>query len=260
MYRPPFAPRGPYSPALTQPTPPGGPYPYPGLAHPTLNVGTAQQPPTVAPPPRPPKPPKQRSRLGLLTASVVLLATGVLGLLDLGGWSVPFPAYLAVPLAVVGLGLVVGTWLGRARGLIGLGLVLAAVLGISTVTAHVNDGVHGGAGNVTWTPASYTEIADRYEHGFGDATLDLSSVDFTDHSRVIDVRVNAGNTTVILPGNVDVEVHARIDAGQANVFGQQWDGVNTGEHTVSNLGADGAGGGHVVLNIRVNAGELEVRR
>ncbi len=36
--------------------------------------------------------------------------------------------------------------------------------------------------------------------------------------------------------------------------------MNTGEHTVTDLGKDGAGGGHLVLDIRLNAGYLEVDR
>jgi membrane-bound ClpP family serine protease len=196
----------------------------------------------------------------VITFSLGLVATGVLGLLDLGGLSVPFPAYLAVALAVVGLGMILGTWLGRARGLIGLGLLLAALLGISTLTGHVSGGVHGGVGEVHWTPTTYADVASEYSHGIGDATLDLSAVDFTGQDKTINVRANIGDTTIILPANVDVVVNARIDAGNAEVFGQNWDGVNTQQHTITDLGADGTGGGHLVLNVHVNTGHLEVMR
>ena len=44
-----------------------------------------------------------------------MLGLGVLGVVDLAGATFAGSAYLALPLAVVGLGLVAGAWYGRAR-------------------------------------------------------------------------------------------------------------------------------------------------
>lgn len=101
---------------------------------------TPAGPPPAAPPlaaprrqlPPPSTPPRQpHSPLGWLVVSVAVLSIGVLGLTDLAGAPVPGSAYMALPLAVVGLGLVTGAWYGRARWLIALGAVLAVALGIT---------------------------------------------------------------------------------------------------------------------------------
>jgi phage shock protein PspC (stress-responsive transcriptional regulator) len=244
-YRPPFAPHGPY------PTnPPGPQYPPPTY----VGVRVPPVPPT-------PKPPRQRSKLALLTCSLALVALGVLGLLDVGTLNVPVAAYLALALAVVAAGLIVGAWLGRARGLIGLGLVLALLLGLTSFTSHMEGpGMRRGAGDVTWAPTTVADLTDQYSHGIGDVTLDLSEIDFTGTDRTVELTLNIGDATVLLPANVDVVVNAQVDAGDAEIFDQNWDGLNTGPHTATDLGRDGAGGGHLTLNIRMNAGSLEVTR
>jgi phage shock protein PspC (stress-responsive transcriptional regulator) len=235
-YRPPFAPHGPYG---------SSPHPYPGLGTP---------PPVVKPAQRPP------SRLGRLTFSLLLLAVGVLALIDVvGHWQFSFASYVAVALATVGLGLVIGAWFGRARGLIALGIVLSVMLGIANAAGNVGTW-RGSAGDVSWTPASYSQVAGRYEHGFGNATLDLSKVSFIGQNKQISIHLNAGDLHVIVPPDTDVEAHVKINMGNADVFGESWDGVNTPPRTITNEGPDGVGGGRLTLDIQANAGNLEVTR
>jgi phage shock protein PspC (stress-responsive transcriptional regulator) len=237
-YRPPFAPYGPYA---------SSPYPYPGLA-------------TAPPPPVPQAPPRPPSRLGRLTFSLTLLVLGVVALVDvIGKVPVPFAAYVAAALATVGLGLVIGAWFGRARGLIAFGIILSVVLAIATAAGHVHTW-RGSAGDVNWQPANITQVQDRYEHGFGNAQLDLSQVDFTGQDKHITVRLNAGDLRVTVPPKVDVEVQAKVNVGNANVFDTTWNGVNTPQRTVTNDDTDGPGGGHLTLDIVLTAGDLEVTR
>jgi phage shock protein PspC (stress-responsive transcriptional regulator) len=235
-YRAPFAPRGPYA---------SSPYPYPGPGAPP------------APPATPPRPP---SRLGRFTLSLLLLVLGLVAIIDIVNHdSVPAAGYAAAALATVGVGLLVGAWFGRARGLIAWGLVLTVVLGISSAVGHVGP-LRGSAGDVSWEPVGLVQLSDRYEHGFGNATLDLRQVPFDGQNRDVSVRLNAGNLNIYVPENVDVEVHARVNVGNADVFDNRWDGVNTPQHTVVNNGSDGPGGGHLRLDIQLNAGDLEVSR
>jgi phage shock protein PspC (stress-responsive transcriptional regulator) len=234
-YRPPFAPYGPYA---------TSPYPYPGL-------GT---------PPAPVTPPKPPSRLGRVTLSLVLLVLGVIALIDVvGHGSIPFAGYVAAALATVGAGLVIGAWFGRARGLIALGIVLSVVLAIASAAGRV-DRWRGSTGDVSWTPTSLSQLSDRYEHGFGNVDLDLRQLDFTGQDRHVTIRLNAGNMHVEVPPKVDVEVIAKVNVGNANVFDSTWDGVNTPRRTVTNDDTDGPGGGHLVLDIQLTAGDLEVNR
>ncbi|MFE9954446.1 PspC domain-containing protein [Micromonospora sp. NPDC005299] len=234
-YRPPFAPHGPYA-GSTPPAPP------------------------PARPARPPKRPKERSALGAVTFSLIFLALGLVAMLDLlDVFPVGAAGYFAAVLATIGLGLLVGTWFGRARWLIALGLVTAAALGIATV-AESYDRVRGIDGNVTWAPADYRDLADRYENNFGDAVLDLRAVDFDKKDTQVTVEVNFGKATVVVPPNVDVTTVADVNAGDANVFGRRTGGLNGRQWENTDLGPDGRGGGTLRLLVHVNAGNLEVTR
>ncbi|MER7458165.1 PspC domain-containing protein [Micromonospora sp. NPDC126480] len=244
-YRPPFAPHGPYA----------------GSAVP------AAAPPVPAKPPRAPKRPRERSALGAVTFSLIFLVLGLVAVLDLAGvFPVGASAYFAAALATTGLGLLVGTWFGRARWLIALGLVTAAALTVATV-AESYDRIRGVDGAVTWAPASHAELANRYENSFGDTVLDLRSVDFAGKDTQITLAVNFGNATVVVPPEVDVTTVSDVNAGHAIVFGHRSGtlddragGLDGPLRDRTDLGADGPGGGKLQLYIHVNAGNLEVTR
>ncbi|RIV38604.1 PspC domain-containing protein [Micromonospora radicis] len=239
-YRPPFAPHGPYA----GPPPPPPPSPSPSPAK-----------------PKAPKKPRERSALGAVTFSLIFVALGLVVILDLLGiFGIGASAYFAAALAVIGLGLLVGTWFGRARWLIALGLVTAVALGVATV-ADSYDRVRGVGGTVTWAPTDHRDLAVRYEQSFADALLDLRAIDFDQQDTEITVVINFGEATVVVPPNVDVTVATQVTAGDANVFGERrsWGMDNQRRETVD-LGADGAGGGKLRLNLQVNAGHMEVTR
>jgi predicted membrane protein len=120
--------------------------------------------------------------------------------------------------------------------------------------------MEGGGGDITWTPASIAEVSDNYGHGVGTVTLDLSNVDFKNQKKAVDVHVNFGDLKVILPPNVDTTVHAKVDTGDGHVFDTSWSGVSRPTYTVTDVGADGAGGGQLELTLKVNVGTLEVTR
>ncbi|WP_433387669.1 PspC domain-containing protein [Micromonospora sp. KLBMP9576] len=234
-YRPPFAPHGPYAGHMAPPRPP-------------------------VKPPKPPKPPRERSPLGPVTFSLVFLALGVVTVVDmLDAFDVSASAYFAATLAVIGLGLLVGTWFGRARWLIALGLVAAAALGVATVTGSY-DRIRGVDGNVTWSPANHRDLALRYENSFGDTVLDLRAVDFDKKNTEITVSVNFGECTVVVPPNVDVTTVAEVNAGEAVIFGERSGGIVGELRETADLGPDGPGGGSLRLYVHVNAGNLEVTR
>lgn len=234
-YRPPFAPHGPYA----SPTPAAPPPPKP---------------------PKPPKRPKERSPLGAVTFSLIFLVLGLVALLDLlDVFAISASAYFAAALATIALGLLVGTWFGRARWLIALGLVTAAALGTATV-AESYDRIRGVDGAVTWAPTDYRDLADRYENSFGDAVLDLRGIDFAKRDSQVTVAVNFGQATVVVPPNVDVTTVADVNAGDATVFGNRSGGLDGRLRESTDVGADGPGGGTLRLYIHVNAGNLEVTR
>lgn len=243
---PAYAPYGPYGGGVG--ADPATPPPPPPPAFPSA-PGT---------PPKQPKSPRPRSALGRIVLSATLLLLGVMlaadRLLDV---SIPGASYAAVALGMVGAGLVAGAWFGRARALIVVGVVLCIVLPVSSAAGDWDSG--SGLGNHRWAPAAAADIQPSYEVGFGEATLDLAAVDFTDASAQTRVDVGFGHVLVYVPADVDVTVHGSAGAGNVKLFGEQRNGDDV-NRTVTDLGADGAGGGKLKLNIEIGVGELEVHR
>jgi hypothetical protein len=184
---------------------------------------------------------------------------GVLAVVDVAGASITPSAYPAIALTAVGLGLVLGAWFGRARLLILLGVALS--IGLLGATADSSAPQFAGRNSppMTIVPASVAEMNPSYS-GNGDLVLDLSNVDFTGQHAVTDVSMNIGSLLVILPPTVDVEVHARVGVGEAVVLQDEWSGANDKGRTVVDNGADGPGGGNLILTVNVRAGHLEVTR
>jgi hypothetical protein len=221
------------------------------------------EPPAWQQPPQPPAPDSKperppASRLGRVALFAILIALGLVAASALLGANPGFGGYVATALAVVGAALVVGTWFGRARGLIGLGAVLAVVLAISSAVESANLSADGEQG---WHPTTVSEIEDDYKIDLGDGTLNLQDVDFTDQNVTIGLEVNAGNLTVIVPPDVDVVGTADVSYGNADILGQEISAGRGAERDFSDPGADQAEGpGQLTLDVTVNAGNLEVIR
>ncbi|MEV0454526.1 PspC domain-containing protein [Catellatospora methionotrophica] len=232
-YRPPFAPHGPFVPATPPPPPP--------------------------PPLKAPKPKREPSRLGRLIFGLTMVVLGGVAMIDMTGVSVPGSTYVAAALAVVGLGLVIGAWFGRARGWILIGLVLALALPMAAASGDWSR-ERTQAGSVTWLPTSLEELHDRYEHRFGEATLDLTGLDLTGQDVQVTAQITGGQFTIIVPPNVDVTVDTEVNLADADVFGRNISGAGR-KDTQTSLGDDGkAGPGKLHLILDVNLGHAEVIR
>lgn len=255
-FRPPFAPHGPY--ASTSPYAASLGYPmnpsepmgaYPGLLAPT----------TPTKPPKPPKPPRQRSKLGRLTLSVVAIAMGLLFLVDLNGVSVPSTLYLGVVLALIAIGLIVGAWFGRARWLIPIGVVMTIVLAVGASAnrfSNVQD-----VANLDVYPSTLAEVQPSYSTDVGNIHIDLSRVDFSGQTTDLEVDSTVGgNVEIVLPPTVDVVVKTDIQGGNAEILGKELGGGLNQQHTVTDNGTDGQGGGTLNLTVDVNFGNVEVHR
>lgn len=251
-------PAGPYAPQYApyaQPFAPYGPY----------GPGTA--PYNVQPvPPVPPLPPtgrrrrrqRERSVLGRLTFSLACLALVVLATIDGAGGSIPFTGYVALALGIVAAGLLVGVWIGRARGLIVLGVLLSVALGVGSIAENVDD--HGGgAENVVFRPTTAAQVRSDYTLGGGDLRLDLSAVDFTGVTKTVHIESGFGDTTVTLPQDVDVDIEYDVSAGDSDVLGQSNDGFGIHNTRVDD-GLNGPDSSALRLEIQHGLGDLEVTR
>ncbi|CAN5326361.1 PspC domain-containing protein [soil metagenome] len=208
--------------------------------------------------PSPPRPPRQRSNLGRFTVSAMLITLGALALLDrLGLLDMSARGYLTTALAITGVGLLVGAVWGRSRGLIFLGIpLLIALIVVSVVGDTIDDGV----GQRSWQPATVSDIDGSYVHGIGYLRLDLSTVDFDGEDVVTAIDQGVGYVEVIVPEDVDVTVVAQVDGGALTLFEQSTDAASDLRRSITDLGADGAGGGELALTATLGLGLVEVIR
>jgi hypothetical protein len=217
---------------------------------------TAQTQPMPPPPPVVPPPPKERSVLGLLTFSATLLVAGLmLGWNVVGGRDFTAVAILASSLAVVGIGLVVGAFVGRAYGLIWLGILLSIA---TSLTAVVNANIDGGVGDRTWVVNDAADANRDFRLGIGEADLDMTGLP-ADENVSVDVKVGVGDLLILVPEDARVVVDAEATAGQLRILDEDLvDGTDLRKRVVD--APDGSAGPNIRIDAEMGLGEVEVRR
>lgn len=225
----------------------GGPGPAP-------QAGPPPGPPSPSQPPRRPREP--RSLLGGLTVSIALIAAGsMVSWGYLTSTSVSVRLVLSVALGVVAAGLLVGTFWGRSRGLIVLGVLLSLVVltsGLRGVT------VPGGIGDQVWRPTSVATLASPYELSVGNATLDLTSLALGSTPVQVSARLGVGDLLIIVPADATVRLAAHVGTGNVRVPGAQYGGMGVDRSLL--LAGVGDANGEIVIDAQVGIGQLEVRR
>jgi phage shock protein PspC (stress-responsive transcriptional regulator) len=185
-----------------------------------------------------------------LTLSLMAIAEAVTLIVD-RTTGVPNGAYLAVALGVVALGCFIGTMWGRlSGGLITLGIVLTAVLAITSATPT------GRVGQQTADPQTVSAVRHQYRHGIGDFELDLSDIakPASLAGRTVRVDTGVGQTQVWVPDDVPIELRVTLRGGEINAFGRTWHGRQNDVHVTDGRGKPL----HLVINQRF--GDVEVNR
>jgi phage shock protein PspC (stress-responsive transcriptional regulator) len=207
------------------------------------------------PPPPPPRPPRQPSLLGPLALSVGVLVIGTLFALDaLGAIDITAQAVFAAALLTIGVALVIGTWIGRARTLIAVGAIVAVCL---AVIAAIDVPLSGGVGSRYYSPTSAAELSSDYHLGIGDQTVDLT--DFVANGKTVQVTasVGVGRLLVRVPRNIAVVAHVRAGAGDADLLGDHTNGTHV-NRTLSIAPTGTTTPGQLVLDLRVGVGEVDL--
>ncbi|MEJ7795831.1 MAG: hypothetical protein WKF50_09780, partial [Nocardioides sp.] len=167
--------------------------------------------PTYVPPTyvasRPRDPRKRGPKLFWFTLLLIAFAEGVLGIIDGAGVPIADSAYAALAVGVIATMLLVGSVMGRAGGLIALGLVASLVLA-AAAAADRWDGE-----TIAYRPSSAEAVADNYSMDSGELLVDLSEVEDVEEldGRTIEVDGNIGRIEVVLPDGVDARVTSDID-------------------------------------------------
>jgi phage shock protein PspC (stress-responsive transcriptional regulator) len=235
------------------------PYPYPAYGS-TGDTGVLAAIPPAPAPAEAEAQPRPRSVLGALTVSLAAVSLGLLGLAHAAGAAVPVSAYLALPLLVVGLGLVVGTWWGRSRGLAVLGVALAVVL-VPVATLERLDVAERFDDAAVQRTVAPTELAgldgSTLELGAADLTYDLSAVDVAGTTTDVALRVGWGEMRVVVPADVTVRIDASVGAGELDLLGDRSEGVGL-TRSLTDEGRPDAG--TLVLDLEMGLGTVEVDR
>ena len=208
-------------------------------------------PPAPARAPKPAQPQHPPSILGRLTVALALIATGLMAFFDYAVSTFdPTPRhYLGLILGIVGVGLVVGSVLGRARGLIFVGIFVAPLLIFSPLAEF---DMNSGIGQRRVTLGSVDEIATSYELAIGELVIDLRQVDFSNRTIELDANVGIGSLRVLVPNSVAVEVDAEVGIGEAQAFGVVRSGF------ARTLDVSQAGSGLLILDAQTLVGEVRV--
>lgn len=175
----------------------------------------------VAPRPRDPR--KRGPVLFWFTLLLIAVAEGVLGIFDAAGAPVADSAYVALATGVIAAVLIVGSVMGRAGGLIALGLVAS----VGLVAATAADRWEGDRIHVA--PTTAEALAPSYSMTTGELVVDLSDVSDVEalDGRTLSVSGEVGRIEVVVPEEVDAQVDADVDGpGGYDLFGAQGGGID----------------------------------
>lgn len=215
--------------------------------------------PTPTPPILPPAAtePKETSYLGRATIGFMLLGVGILAALDnVPGVPIyPEPRhYMALAVTILGLGLVVGAFAGRARWLILVGVVLVPTLLFSPVFEW-DWAWDGEEFNETHVFQTFDEVDASYSIDVGNLVLDLRELPWDGEEIEIDASVDAGNLEIIVPSGVAITGDGSVDVGRVSALGQESSGIGSPHLNFNYPGDDG----EVDLHLRVDVGNIDVR-
>jgi phage shock protein PspC (stress-responsive transcriptional regulator) len=199
----------------------------------TTGEGAASVATEAAKPPPAPRKQRERSMLGRLTLAIGLIVVSGMALLDVSGitvgsigpgeWFDPVH-YVIAGLFVVGGGLLVGAWIGRARWLIAVGLVLLPVL---FVTALWPTSFDWSVGDTTYAPTAVADAETSYSLGAGAMTIDLTNLLAHEIASLgtIEVSIGVGQVEVWIPDDVGVELSAEVTVGEIVLPGPDAEGI-----------------------------------
>jgi phage shock protein PspC (stress-responsive transcriptional regulator) len=170
---------------------------------------------------------------------------------------------LSLALAVFGIGLAAGAFVGRIGG--GT-LVLALVTcGLLAGSAAIPEDITTRWETAEWRPVSVAGVRPEYRVGTGTASLDLRDVPFGKDDTVhTEAEVKAGRLEVLVPAGTKVELRSDIGFGGLHLPGFAKGRIDGAVDERRSRTLDGREGvpreGTLVLRARVELGELVVTR
>jgi len=209
-------------------------------------------PPTYVEQPRPVNPRKKGPILFWFALGTMAVALGVLAVVDLAGADVAPSAYPATVLGLSAAFLLLGSFFGRAGGLILVGLLAALA---TTGTAFAD---HWDPHSSTEVPVNAADVRSTYTMDVGEIKLDLTDVSDPQalDGRTVHLTGNVGHLEVIVPRGVSVVSENHVTGiGGINAFGRSAGGVDT---TLLANRSGGPGAPHLTIDTDLHVGGIDV--
>jgi phage shock protein PspC (stress-responsive transcriptional regulator) len=184
--------------------------------------------------------------IGVLVLCCILFFGGAIAAAAGPDWLVP-----ALVIAA-GAAVVVGAFMKPIRWLVPPALALALAAGI---VAAAGIDLDGGVGEREYSPASTTDLRDRYELGVGDLVVDLRDTDLPAGDVPLEMDVGVGEAMVIVPADVCVATNADVGIGNVRTFGHDNGGIDVDFEDIPDAAPDVT---RVVLDADVGLGQVRV--
>lgn len=192
-----------------------------------------------------------RSPLGWYVLAAVLVSIAVLAIVaNMPDQRVGLGQYFGAGLGVLGIGLVVGAWWGRARLLIALGVL---VLPFAVTAALINVPIEGGYGEQMFHPQAVGELRPAYRLAAGEIYLDLTDLDLSEPI-ALEASVGAGRLIVVVPQDARLTIDARVSGGRLSLLGGRQVGTGLADRVDRSAGA----GPLINLTLATGIGEVLV--
>jgi phage shock protein PspC (stress-responsive transcriptional regulator) len=229
------------------------------LAHPDPVGLYSPEPAVTAVVPAVPKPADRRSARRLRLVAVLMLGLTLTGLAiaDAAGASVSAVTYLAAALLVLGLTLIAATWLGRARGILPIGLLLAVITMGVAAAPQLPPATEWQSQQIAYTDVAALPAAGDHRD-VGNLSVDLSRLALTDDATYT-ADIDLGELSVTVPEKVNVVVDYTVDAGAVTAFGTKA-ASGTELHAVLPPTAPDPKQPTLTLKLSADVGQIEVTR
>jgi phage shock protein PspC (stress-responsive transcriptional regulator) len=200
---------------------------------------------------RPPRPRRERALVGWLSFGLALVVGGVMwALQDAGSADLSLAQILGAPLAVLGAGLLVASFVGRGRWTILPALLLVPPALVASLIHVPLDGVWA---DRTLTPHTAAGIGTSFEQSGNRLVFDFTKLEPGEHPAPITAEMGVGQVRVIVPKGMPLTIHAEVGAGSLRpLAGPELDGLSV-EHTSRIEGAD-----PLVMDVQVDIGSFEI--
>ena len=201
---------------------------------------------------------RSAKRLRLVSLIVLGLTLSGLGIAQAVGLAIPLAGYLASALLVIGLTLVAATWLGMARGLLPLGIVLALAVMIITAVGPALRVPPATASSHAYASVSELPAAGDSED-FGKLSVDLGQLAVTSDATYV-AHVDLGQLEVTVPEDANVVINYTADLGAVRAYGADVQAGSDLSGQIKDPRQAEPGQHTLTLDLSVDAGNIEVRR